>query len=44
MEKSSLQEEMFLNLCTFNGWLFLYVHNIINIWNIFWFKIFSEDK
>lgn len=41
MEKSSLQEEMFLNLCTLNGWLFLYVHNPINIWSIFCFKLFT---
>jgi len=41
MEKSSLQQEMLLNLCTFNGWLFLCVHNIINIWSIFYFKMFT---
>lgn len=41
MEKSSLQEEMFLNLCTFNGCLFLYVHNIINIWSVSYFKMFT---
>lgn len=41
MEKSSLQEKVFLNLCTSNRWLFLYACDIINIWNNFYCKMFT---
>lgn len=44
MEKSSLQEKMFLNLCKFNGWRFLYACDVINIWNNFYYKMFTWDK